>query len=299
MEDAGIRFESHPIHQRWFHLLEPTAAQTQQILTELDLPEDFFEELLVADQSPRLERSGSYVLLVMQLPWRDPGEPVGECVLRPLAILLGEGRIWSFSNVSWPFLDAWQARKFDDPRAVLVWFFQGLSQSYQRTISRLQQQILLVESRLNVTQQTADFYEMLHLSKALTRFYVALSSNIVIIFKVSRSRTLAWSEGGRSALNLAIADLQHARDRAQISAETAANMMDAYAGMVQININHGLKILTVLALVLYVPSLVATIFGVNVPLLEQKSHWTAWVALAVAFLISLVMSIRFKRRGWL
>ncbi|WP_312261545.1 magnesium transporter CorA family protein [Candidatus Igneacidithiobacillus taiwanensis] len=295
---ASTILTSSGVRQLWFHHPAPSPDVLANLLQELDLPEDLFDELLEQDQSPRLERVGSYLLLVMQFPWRNEGVDA-ECVLRPLALLWGGDRLWTFSEVEWPFLREWNARKFQDPRVTLIWLLQLLAASYLRTVGRLRQEILVVEARLDATQRTEDFYALLALSKALTRFYVTLASNIVAIFKVSRSAAVGWDEANRAALNLAIADLQHARDRAEISANTASDMMDAYAGMVQININHGLKILTVLALVLYVPSLVATIFGVNVPLLEQNSHWTAWVAMGVAFGISLVMSVHFKRRGWL
>ncbi|WP_308389258.1 magnesium transporter CorA family protein [Acidithiobacillus sp. AMEEHan] len=295
---ASTILTSSGVRQRWFHHPVPSPELLATLLQQLDLPDDLFDQLLEQDQSPRLERVGSYLLLVMQIPWRQEGVDA-ECVLRPLALLWGEDRLWTFSEVEWPFLREWNARKFQDPRVTLIWLMQLLATSYLRTVERLRKEILVVEARLDETQRTEDFYALLALSKALTRFYVTLASNIVAIFKVSRSAAVGWDEANRSALNLAIADLQHARDRAEISANTASDMMDAYAGMVQININHGLKVLTVLALVLYVPSLVATIFGVNVPLLEQHSHWTVWVAIGVAFGISLLMSVHFKRRGWL
>ncbi len=286
------------VEQLWFHHGAPSEQSLNTLLHSLDLPDDFFEDLLDHEQSPRLDRSGYYLLLVLQLPWRAEVEQTVS-VLRPFALLWGGERLWTFSEVEWPFLTEWNARKYRDPRQTLIWILQLLAASYLHTVERLRQEILVVESRLDETQRTEDFYALLALSKALTRFYVTLASNIVAVFKVSRSAGLGWDERNRSALNLAIADLQHARDRAEISANTAADMMDAYAGMVQVNINHGLKILTVMALVLYVPSLVATVFGVNVPLLEQHSHWTVWVAMGGAFGISILMIIHFKRRGWI
>ncbi|MEY2341004.1 magnesium transporter CorA family protein [Acidithiobacillus sp. IBUN Pt1247-S3] len=298
MASTILRDAGSGVEQLWFHQHAPSVGALDALLHKLDLPDDLFEDLLIPEQSPRLERVGSFLLLVMQFPWRSDGSE-GECVLRPFALLWGEGRLWSFAEVEWPFLGQWNARKFEDPRQTLIWILQVLASSYQHTVERLRREILEVESRLDETQRTEDFYELLAVSKALTRFYVTLASNIVAVFKVSRSAALRWGDENRSALNRAIADLQHARDRAEISANTANDMMDAYAGMVQININHGLKVLTVIALVLYVPSLVATVFGVNVPLLEQRSHWTVWVAIGVAFLISIAMTLHFKRRGWL
>ena len=297
MASTILRDARGGVEQLWFHHPAPSIGTLDALLQRLELPEDFFEELLDHQQSPRLERIGGYLLLVMQFPWRSAAGT--ECVLRPFALLWGEGKLWTFAEVDWPFLAQWNARKFHDPRQTLIWILQVLASSYQQTVERLRKEILQVETRLDATQRTEDFYALLALSKALTQFYVTLASNIVAVFKVSRTAALRWEEENRSALNRAIADLQHARDRAEISASTANDMMDAYAGMVQININHGLKILTVMALVLYVPSLVATVFGVNVPLLEQHSHWTVWVAMGIAFLISIGMTVHFKRRGWL
>ena len=299
MASGILRDAGSGVEQLWFHHHAPSASVLEALLQQLDLPDDLFEELLISDQSPRLERIGSFLLLVLQFPWRGDDDPESPCVLRPFALLWGEDRLWTFAEVEWPFLGQWNARKFENPRQTLIWILQILASSYQHTVERLRQGILEVEVRLDETQRTEDFYALLALSKALTQFYVTLASNIVAIFKVSRSAALAWQDENRSALNRAIADLQHARDRAEISASTASDMMDAYAGMVQININHGLKVLTVMALILYVPSLVATLFGVNVPLLEQNSHWTAWVAIGTAFLISALMTLHFKRRGWL
>ena len=295
--DTGETGHAGPV---WIHQTAPGLHDLRGLLHRLELPDDFFDELLEHDQSPRLERSGGYLLLVLQFPWRDPGSGVASCVLRPLALLLGHQRIWSFSSVRWPFLDqADPSSRGGDARSALVWIFEVLAASYQATLERLRNHLLEGEARLERTQRNEDFYGLLVTSKALTRFYVALASNIVSIFKVSRSAALEWDEASHFALNLAIADLQHARDRAEISASTASSMMDAYAGMVQININHGLKVITVLALVLYIPTLVATIFGVNVPLLEQHSPWTARFAIGTAFLVSLLLTLHFRQRRWL
>jgi magnesium transporter len=84
-----------------------------------------------------------------------------------------------------------------------------------------------------------------------------------------------------------------------ISAEILASMMDAFASIISNNLNHAMKLMAVLTIMLSIPSMMAGIWGMNVPMPGAHSAW-AFGALVSGFLASaLLVGVSFRRRGWL
>ncbi|MHB1750689.1 MAG: magnesium transporter CorA family protein, partial [Acidithiobacillus sp.] len=182
---------------------------------------------------------------------------------------------------------------------ILAAILKILAQSYEDALHQLNAAIHDNEQQLDWTQSNGDFFTLLEISKSLTRFEVALVGNIATAFKISRLPEIRDDLPATQQIDAALLELQVAHERARVYAGTSTSMMDAYAGMVQNNINHGLKVVTVLAMIFYVPSLLATLYGVNTTLPFQKTDWIFWVVLGLGASISTGLALIFRRKGWI
>jgi magnesium transporter len=182
---------------------------------------------------------------------------------------------------------------------ILAAILKILAQSYEDALHQLNAAIHDNEQQLDWTQSNGDFFTLLEISKSLTRFEVALVGNIATAFKISRLPEIRDDLPATQQIDTALLDLQVAHERARVYAGTSTSMMDVYAGMVQNNINHGLKVETVLAMIFYVPSLLATLYGVNTTLPFQKTDWIFWAVLGLGTSISTGLALIFRRKGWI
>ncbi|MEB8535920.1 magnesium transporter CorA family protein [Acidithiobacillus ferriphilus] len=289
----------------WLWLHQPDTETIRRTAAEYAVDEDFFHDVLDPDEHPRLMREDGKLFIILQVPWKQPsvaGKPHWD--LRPMGIIFQAHGLLTIGSVQWPFLqalfDAYRTKPSEDlTRDLLVKMIRGVTDVYEQALHDLSESMTELERLLDKTQRNADFYRLLEVSNTFTRFHAALAGNVGTVFKTSRTELAKWDEQQRYHLKLAVADLQAVHDSAEILAQTMSSMMDAYAGMIQNNINHGLKVLTVLALVLYIPAMVATFYGVNPPIPLQHTHWIFWVVIPGSFVVSITLAAYYRHIRWI
>jgi magnesium transporter len=91
---------------------------------------------------------------------------------------------------------------------------------------------------------------------------------------------------------------KQALEMAQIYSDIQSGMMDAFASVISNNLNVVMKQLTLISIILMIPTLIASIFGMNVPNFMEHSMW----ALPSIILGSLILSsfgvMLFRKRHW-
>ncbi|MBN2680280.1 magnesium transporter CorA family protein [Acidithiobacillus montserratensis] len=285
----------------WQHLTAPRPADWVAA-GQLADDWDFAQDILDPDERSWLRREQGRVFLTLQFPVSGPGEDVW--TLRPLGVVLHQQNLTTVLAEELPTLSPFfaQMEHLSSPPEsieILAAILKILARSYEEALQQLNQAIHDNEQQLDWTQSNGDFFTLLEISKSLTRFEVALVGNIATAFKISRLAEIRDDLPATRQVDTALLELQVAHERARVYAGTSTSMMDAYAGMVQNNINHGLKVVTVLAMVFYVPSMFATLYGVNTTLPFQKTHWIFWVILLLGLSIAGGLAAFFKRKGWI
>lgn len=96
-------------------------------------------------------------------------------------------------------------------------------------------------------------------------------------------------------------DIEHrqAKDRVDIAGNLLSNMMDAFASIISNNLNVVMKLLTSLTIVLIVSTLIATFYGMNVPLPFEKSPWAFPVIVAASVFAAVGVAFVFWKKDWL
>jgi len=284
----------------WIWLCQPDAASVQSLATELDVDADFLLDTLDPEENPRLQREGNRLMGILSVPVRL--EDDSGWLLRPLGFLLQAETLVIISPVQWTFLQELLTRQSAEAasagvqRRNLLRIVEAITEIYEQALDDLVQRMVHLEALLDSTQSNDDLFRLLEVGKTALQMHAALAGNVAVVFKLSRSRQLTWEEAEKRRLNLLVADLQAVHERAEVLSRTMNSTMDAYGGMVQNNINHGLKVLTTLALVLYIPALMATLYGVNPPIPLQHEPWIFWVVVIGSFGLSGLMAAVFRYR---
>jgi magnesium transporter len=123
-----------------------------------------------------------------------------------------------------------------------------------------------------------------------------LRSNELLFLKIQRSNFLALNEEEKEVLEDLIVDNAQALEMANIYSNILSSTLDAFAGIIANNQNEVLKRLSVITIVLTLPVLVASIYGMNVPIPYQDSPSAFWVPLLLSLGISLVIGWFFLKK---
>ena len=155
-----------------------------------------------------------------------------------------------------------------------------------------------LEDQLQLSTRNKEVLELLKYQKSLTFFTTALKSNELMMERLQRSRLFQAFPEDEDLLEDVLTENQQAIEMTNITSNILSSMMDAFASIISNNLNGVMKLLAAITIVLSLPTMVASFFGMNVHL-PLETHPLAFLSLiGVSLLISLSVVYIFWRRDW-
>ncbi|MCB1223840.1 MAG: magnesium transporter CorA family protein, partial [Mesotoga sp.] len=149
------------------------------------------------------------------------------------------------------------------------------------------------ESELHRSTRNQELVAMLNLEKSLVFFTTSLRSNELMFEKLKRANILTLYEEDEELFEDISIENRQAIEMANIYSDILTGMMDAFASVISNNLNVVMKILTIVTLSLQIPTLVASIYGMNVklPFMESSTifYWSMGLSGLAAFLVGFVL----------
>jgi len=151
---------------------------------------------------------------------------------------------------------------------------------------------------LQASTQNKELLELLKYQKSLTYFATALRSNEVMMERLQRMQMFNQYEEDQDLLEDVLTENQQAIQMANIYSEILAGLMDAFASIISNNLNVVMKALAALTIILNMPVIVASFYGMNVDLPGEGHPWSFVIILAISILLSIVAIFIFYKRKW-
>ena len=142
--------------------------------------------------------------------------------------------------------------------------------SHLRQITRV---IDALEDELQESTRNREVLELLKYQKSLTFFTTALRSNELMMERLQRSQWFAAYPEDEDLLEDVITENRQAIDMTNIQANILSSMMDAFASIISNNLNRVMKLLASITIVVSLPTMVASFFGMNVRLPFAGHPW--------------------------
>jgi magnesium transporter len=151
---------------------------------------------------------------------------------------------------------------------------------YLRSIDKASHRI---EQELQSSMKNKELAQLLKLEKSLVYFETSLKSNELVLEKLMRVENVRSIPEDRELLEDVIIENKQALEMANIYSNILSGTMDAYASIIANNLNIVMKVLTAVTIVLAIPTMVSSFFGMNVPLpLEGPLAFVSVASIAVA-----------------
>jgi magnesium transporter len=153
-----------------------------------------------------------------------------------------------------------------------------------------------VEQQLYAANRNEELLQLMRIQKSMVYFVTALRSNEMLLMKIERTNFLALNETEKEFLQDLIVDNSQALEMANIYTNILSSTLDAFASIIANNQNQVLKRLAVITIVLTVPVLVASIYGMNVPIPYSNSPFAFYIPVFLSLAISLVIGYFFLKK---
>jgi len=172
------------------------------------------------------------------------------------------------------------------------------AQKYLAYLRDLNRSVDTIEDRLQASLRNREVHELLKHQKSLVYFTTALKQNELMLRRLQRSKLFeSYPEDGE-LLDDVMTEVQQAIEMTDISSNILSNMMDAFASIISNNLNVVMKFLASVTIVMSVPTMVASFYGMNVALPLASYPYAFAMTLGVSLVISLLVVLVFRKKDW-
>jgi magnesium transporter len=287
----------------WINIECPDKNDEYFIFNKLQIPSWFYHDIDDIDERPRIEVEDDWTMVLLRIPYKSDDENLPFSTI-PLGIIFNDKVVLSIcffeTDLVRDFI-AYTKRKniviesnYDLVLKLLlsssIWFLKYLKQ--------INLQIKSAEDKLEKSIKNEDLQTLLQIEKCLVYFMTSLKSNDILLHKIKN--ILSRKEGGDLELIEDVeVELKQALELTNIYSDILSGMMDAYASVISNNLNVVMKRLTSFSIILMIPTLIASLYGMNVPNSFESNRFGFWLILLFSFVLSTSGVLFFKSRHWL
>jgi len=295
----------HAENGTWVNVLPPLKQQEfSDLAEELNLPLDFLTDSLDIDERARFEEEDNVKLIVIKTPTENNSfnESDAYYITIPICIILTHQQIVtvnSFENGAIKkFLNTFQNRHPDKKNMMVLKIFEKITQTFMEFLKEINQRRNLMEQKLYASNRNEELLELMRIQKSMVYFVTALRSNELLLLKIARTNFLGLTEEEMEILDDLAVDMSQALEMANIYTNILSSTLDAFASIINNNMNNVLKRLTSITIILSLPALVTSIYGMNVPIPYAKSPYAFYIPLVLSLGISIVIGWYFMKKKW-
>lgn len=287
----------------WINIVPPLKQEEfTEIAEALDIPIDFLADSLDIDERSRYELEDNVKLIVIKTPAENNSFNDSDAfyITIPICIILTHNQIVtvnSFDNGAIKkFLNTFQNRHPDKRNMMVLKVFEKVVQAYMEFLKEINHRRNLLEQKLYDANRNEELLDLMRIQKSLVYFVTALRSNEMLLMKLQRTKFLALNEEEDEFLQDLIVDTSQALEMANIYTNILSSTMDAFASLISNNQNQVMKRLTSITIMLQLPTLVASIYGMNVPIPGAHSSFAFYFPILISLGLSLLLGIFFLRK---
>jgi magnesium transporter len=287
---------------KWIHV-EDTGETGLAALRAFGIPDSLLDHVRDLGERPRVRHQGEVVLLVVNYPHREPGGDPVAYLTSPLSLFVVNGTVITLAPRPLPFLADLQREAIVEPPRNPTHFvlrlMQRVADGFLDGVREIDAAAERLEDRLGRALRNEEVLGLLGYQKSLTHFATAMRANEIVLDRLRKLPAFEWSATEHELLEDVLVDVRQAIEMVEISDNILAQMMDAFASIVSNNLNSVMKMLTSVTIIIAIPTLIASLYGMNVGLPGARSPWAFASLVGLSVLICAVLVLFFRRRNWL
>ena len=288
----------------WISLTNPSEVEIRKVCESINIQEDFIRDALDFEEKARIdeEEDDNTILFVVDVPIIEKNEenqiyttmPLGMIVVRDdffITVSLRKNKI----------IEDFEKRKIKNfqtyKKSRFIFQILYINSSYYLThLKQINKETEIAEYILKNSMKNKELLKLLNLDKSLVYFRTSLKSNELVMEKTMKGKIIKLYEDDEDILEDAIIENRQAIEMAKIYSDILNGTMDAYASIISNNLNGVMKTLTSITIVLAVPTMISSFWGMNVPVPFQYNKFGFLIMITLAIVITLIVTWWLKKR---
>lgn len=276
----------------WINLVNPTHSEIEEISKKFNIKCNDLKAALDEEEKARIENEENYFVILVDVPIIEEDSSSEFYATIPLGIILSENFIITICTKELPILEEFITSKvkgfytFKKSRFILQILYRNSSYflRYLRLIDKKSNQI---EQKLHKSMKNKELFQLLALEKSLVYFTTSLKANDIVLERMLRLENIKKYPDDKNLLEDVIIENKQAIEMANIYSNILSETRDAFASVISNNLNVVMKFLTSITIVMSIPTIISSLYGMNVALPMSKNP----NAFSYILLMSLILSI--------
>ena len=289
----------------WINLVNPSEKEIAFICENLNITSEFIRYPLDYEEKARIDAEDDLTLFIIDIPITEKIKDDKIYTTMPLGmIIVRDDYFLTVSLNKACVLDDFEKGKvkgfytYKKTRFILQILYAN-SSAFLSNLKQINKETEIAECVLQKSMKNKELIKLLSLEKSLVYITTSLRSNGLVMEKTLRGKIIKLYNEDEDILEDAIIENKQAIEMSKIYSDILNGTMDAYASIISNNLNSVMKFLTSVTIVLSLPTMIASFWGMNVNLPFSHSSYGFAIILIISVVIAIVTSLWLKRRDML
>lgn len=302
-EDGTKKLEE-PVRGCWISAISPTKEECEYLTNVIGVLPEFVKSSLDEEESSHIDydEDEEQTLVIVDYPNATEDESFKENTLMyttlPLGVIIMKGYIVTiclYDNLNIEDMAKGRIKGIHTEMKTrfLLLLLLKISQRYLIYLRQIDRVTSRTERSLHQSMKNKELIQMLGLEKSLVYFSTSLKTDEVTLNKIMRGKMIKLYEEDQDLLEDVLIEIHQAIEMCNIYSNILSGTMDAFASVISNNLNIVMKVLTVITIVMAIPNIIFSFYGMNVDGLPIPIWWFPLVVAAFACAIAIII---FKKK---
>ncbi len=286
----------------WINLVNPSESDIKRVCTEIKIEEDFIRYPLDYEEQPRIDIDDECMLFVIDVPIIEDIKDDTTYTTMPLGVIIvRDDFLITVTLKKNKIIDAFEKGKvknfytYKKTRFLLQILYLN-SACYLDNLKKINKEQEATVFLLQQSMKNRDLIQLLNLQNSLIYITTSLKSNEIVMEKTLRGKIIKMYEEDEDILEDAIIENRQAIEMSKTYSDILTSTMDAYSSIISNNLNGVMKFLTSLTILISVPTLIASIWGMNVDLPFARSQHGFIILMIISVAVALIAFVWLKKK---
>lgn len=296
----------------WIELSSATQDDLFEIKSFIDIPEDVLLSIRDTDEVPKFEKLDDVNFILLQTPiLKEDIDEDGDVRIRfsvaPLGIIYTSKLIITISEKENDVIEYiknklknYSKNRLIDTANTPQFILKVLlftAKLYLRYLKTINQKIRSAQNNLEEAPENDEIIYLMNLEKSLVYFSTSLHSNHIVFEKIAKRKFFTGNEDDEELAEDILDESKQALETVKIYSKIVGNVTNTFAAIISNNLNRTVKSLTSLTIILMIPTLVASIYGMNVALPFQQSPFAFLITVGISVALVVLVTITLLRKN--
>ena len=286
------------------NVTSPSKDEKDILKSTFQIPDDILLDVMDVDERSRLEIEDDKIIMILRIPIQTSENGIPFSTI-PLGIVVSGDYILVLcqreNNLLSEFFNHRKRKLVDyNNRADFILnLFLHTTDMYHRYLRQINFQTDMVEKDLEKSTKNEELHKLLKLEKSLVYFTTSLRSNEYLFAKFKISKFIQNNKYTEELLEDVLIENKQAIEMANIYSDIQSGMMDAFASVISNNLNFVMKQLTIITIILAIPTMIASFYGMNVPNHFENTNFAFWSIIGFSVFIASIGIFMIRKRRWI